>query len=87
MKTIPHEIIDKHDLKIIVYTDGYCYVEVRKALNGLREAGYIANVELKRILGLEGYVLSKYTPGLFTHKTRDIVFSLVVDDFGDVFLS
>ena len=25
---------------------------------------------------------SKFTPGLFTHKTRDIVLSLVVDDFG-----
>ena len=48
----------------------------------LRETGYIANVELKRVLGLEGYIPSKFTPGLFTHKTRDIAFSLVVDDFG-----
>ena len=38
-------------------------------------------MELKRILGLQGYVPSKFTPGLFTHKTRDIAFSLVVDDF------
>ena len=44
--------------------------------------GYIVNIELKRVLGLEGYVPSKFTPGLFTHKTRDIAFSLVVDDFG-----
>ena len=49
---------------------------------GLQESGYIANIELKRILGLEGYVPSKFTPGLFTHKTRDIAFLLVVDDFG-----
>ena len=49
---------------------------------GLQESGYIANIELKRILGLEGYVPSRFTPGLFTHKTRDIAFSLVVDDFG-----
>ena len=49
---------------------------------GLQESGNIANIELKRILGLEGYIPSKFTPGLFTHKTRDIAFSLVVDDFG-----
>ena len=49
---------------------------------GLRESGYIANIELKRILGLEGYVPSRFTPGLFTYKMRDIAFSLVVDNFG-----
>ena len=48
---------------------------------GLREAGYTANVKPKKVLGLEGYVSTKFTPGLFTHKTRDIVFSLVVDNF------
>ena len=49
---------------------------------GLRESGYIANIKLKRILGLDGYFPSRFTPGLFTHKTRDIAFSLVVDNFG-----
>ena len=49
---------------------------------GLKESGYLANIELKRILALQGYEASKFTPGLFTHKTRDIAFSLVVDDFG-----
>ena len=48
---------------------------------GLREAGYIVNAKLKRVLGLAGYVPSKYTPGLFTHRTRDITFSLLADDF------
>ena len=42
----------------------------------------MANVELKRILAKEGYVPSKFTLGLFTHKTRDIEFLLVVDNFG-----
>ena len=82
MKTIPQEIRDKYNLKTIVHTDGYCYVEIRKALYELHEAGYITNVELKRILGLEGYVPSKFTTGLFTNKTRDIALSLVVNDFG-----
>ena len=29
-----------------------------------------------------GYHESKITPGLFKHETRDISFTLVVDDFG-----
>ena len=49
---------------------------------GLRESGYFANIKLKRILGLEGYVPSKFTPGIFMRKTRYIAFSLVEDDFG-----
>ena len=81
MNMILQDIVDEYNLKEIVCKDGYCYAEIRKAVYGLCEAGYIAKVKLKRVLGLEGYVLSKFTPGLFTHKTRDIVFSLVVDDF------
>ena len=82
MSEIPQEIIDEYNLETIMNENGYCYAEIRKALSGLFESGYIANVELKRILGLEGYVPSKFTLGLFTHKMREIVFSLVVDNFG-----
>ena len=82
MNMIPQHIIYENNLEAIVNNDGYCYVKVRKAFYGLHEAGYITTVDLKRILELEGYVPSKYTPGLFTHKTREIAFSLVVDDFG-----
>ena len=82
MNMIPQEIIDGYNLEAIVHEDGYCYAEIRKALYGLRESGYITNVKLKIILGLEGYIPSKFTPGLFTHKTKEIAFSLVVDDFG-----
>ena len=78
MNMIPQEIIDEYNLTTIVHEDGYCYAEIRKAMYGLRESGYIADIELKRILGLEGYIPSKFTPGLFTHKTRDIAFSCLV---------
>ena len=57
-------------------------MEIHKTIYGLQEAGYIANIKLKRVLGLEGCIPSKFTPGLFTHKTRDIACSLLVDDFG-----
>ena len=79
---IPQEIIDEYNLTSIVEDDGWCYAEIRKCMYGLKEAGYLSNLELKRILAKEGYVASKFTPGLFTHKTKDISFSLVVDDFG-----
>ena len=79
---IPQEIIDEYNLKLIVEPDGWCYAEIRKTMYGLKESSYLSNLELKRILAKEGYVPSRFTPGLFTHKTRDIIFSLVVDDFG-----
>jgi hypothetical protein len=49
---------------------------------GLKESGFIANQELKIVLAKAGYAPTKFTPGLYTHKTRPIAFSLVVDDFG-----
>ena len=79
---IPQEIIDKNNLATIMEDDGWCYAEIRKAMYGLKESGYLVNVELKPILAKEGYIPSKFTLGLFTHKTGNIAFSLVVDDFG-----
>jgi hypothetical protein len=79
---IPQEIIDEYNLTNIMETDGWCYVEIRRAMYGLKESGFIANQELKVVLTKQGYIPSKFTPGLFTHKTRKIAFSLVVDDFG-----
>ena len=79
---IPQEIIDEYNLMDIVENDGWCYAEIRKALYGLKEASYLSNVELKKVLAKEGYLPSKFTPGLFTHKTRDIAFALNTDDFG-----
>ena len=79
---IPQDIIDEYNLEAIVHEDSYCYVEIRKVMYGLHKEAYVASAKLKRVLGLEGYVLSKFTLGLFTHKTRGIAFLLVVDDFG-----
>ena len=79
---IPQEIINEYNLNNIMETDGWCYVEIRKAMYGLKESGFLANQELKTVLAKEGYIPAKFTPGLYTHKTRPIAFSLVVDDFG-----
>jgi hypothetical protein len=66
----------------IIEANGWCYVEIRQAIYGLKESGFIASQELKVVLGKQSYIPSKFTTGLFTHKTRNIAFSLVVDDFG-----
>ena len=49
---------------------------------GLPQAGILANKYLKKNLAKDGYLDLPHTPGLWKHKTRDIAFSLVVDDFG-----
>ena len=56
MDQIQQETRDKYNLEAIVHTDGYCYAEICKAMYGLRKAGYMANIELKRALGLAGYI-------------------------------
>ena len=51
-------------------------------LYGLPRAGKLANDQLVAALAPYGYHPVAITPGLLRHDTRDIVFSLVVDDFG-----
>ena len=48
---------------------------------GLPQAGKLANVQLQNFLEPHGYHLCPITPGLWTHTTHDIQFTLVVDDF------
>ena len=58
-------------------------MEIRKAIYGLKqEAGKLANKQLEKVLATRDYYPSKYTPGLYLHKTRPISFTLVVDNFG-----
>jgi hypothetical protein len=49
---------------------------------GLPQAGILAFNQLKTHLTTHGYAPCTNTPGLWTHSTRDITFTLVVDDFG-----
>ncbi len=52
-----------------------------KFKNGLPQAGIVAQELLQERLVKVGYHQSKIIPGLWTHKTRNISFTLVVDDF------
>ena len=76
---IPNEIIAHYNHK----DEGmWVYIEIRQVMPGLKQAGHIANERLTRHLAKFGYIPSTKTPALWRHLTRNISFSLVVNDFG-----
>ena len=81
LKYIPKEIMDEYNIQDI-QSNGFVYVEIRKGMYGLKEAGIIAFKRLVEKLAPHGYHPCKHTPGLWTHTTRQIMFTLAVDDFG-----
>ena len=81
LKHFLEHTIDQYNLRENA-KNGWVYVEIRKAIHGLPQAGKLANEQLKRNLAPAGYYEVPHTPGLFTHVTRPIQFTLVVDGFG-----
>jgi Reverse transcriptase (RNA-dependent DNA polymerase) len=78
---IPQTIFEQYNLQEMVHND-HVYVEIRKGMYGLPQAGILANKKLLPHLAKHGYHPCPNTHGLFTHETRPIAFSLIVDDFG-----
>ena len=78
---IPQDVIEHYGLADKA-VDGYVYVEIRGGMYGLPQAGILAQELLEKRLEKHGYSQSQFTPGFWSHKTRPIQFSLVVDDFG-----
>jgi hypothetical protein len=74
------EIIQKYNLNALAL-DSWVYIEFRKGMYGLKQAGILANQLLQTRLAPFGYYPARHTPGLWLHKTRPISFTLVVDDF------
>ena len=62
--------------------NGFVYLEIRKAIYGLPQAGILANKLLRQRLRPAGYYEVAHTPGLWKHVTRPLQFTLTVDDFG-----
>ena len=82
-KYVTPEIMDEHHLTDAHFdSKGYCYVEIRKGMYGLKEAAVLAYDQLKAHLAPYGYAPVRYTPGLWRHTTRRTTFTLAVDDFG-----
>ena len=57
-------------------------MEIREGMCGLPQAGRLVNDKLKILLKSKGYYPNPHTPDLWTYKSKDIYFSLVVYDFG-----
>jgi hypothetical protein len=79
---LPDEIIKEYNLQEKATAKGFIYIKVTKGMYGLPQAGLLANELLEKRLNKHGYFQSKLVPGLWSHKTRPIQFTLVVDDFG-----
>jgi hypothetical protein len=81
LASLPQERIEKYDL-IELSQDVKVYIEIQKGMYGLPQAGILANELLQHNLTKDGYRPTTHTHGLWTHDTRPISFSLVVDNFG-----
>jgi hypothetical protein len=81
IKLIPQEIINLYKLQSNV-KEGYVYMEIRKGMYGLPQAGILVNKLLRERLAVNGYREQPHTPGLWKHDTWPVWFNLTVDDFG-----
>jgi hypothetical protein len=80
LSRFPEEIIQKYNLNALA-VDGWVYIEIRKGMNGLKQAGLLANELLQTRLSPFGYYPARHTPGLWLHKNQPISFTFAVDDF------
>jgi hypothetical protein len=76
----PGEIVKRYNLNALA-VDGWVYIEIRKGMYGLKQAGLLANQLLQNRLAPFGYYPARHTPGLWLHRKRPLSFTLVVDDF------
>jgi len=81
LSDIPDEIKREYRIHELVSPDGYVYCEIRKGMYGLPQAGIIAQELLAKRLAKYGYTQSKIVPGLWTHSSKPVCFTLCVDDF------
>ena len=64
---LPYDIIDQYNLKPLFH-NGFVYVEIRRGMYGLPQAGRLANDQLIKFLAPHGYKPCALTPGLWKHK-------------------
>jgi hypothetical protein len=81
LASFPQSIIDQYALNDKAHIV-LVLVEISKGMYGLPQAGILTFNQLKTHLATHDYAPCTHPPGLWTHSTRDIMFSLVVDDFG-----
>jgi hypothetical protein len=75
MRLLPDNIIEHYGLRNKAL-HGYVYMEIRRVMYGLPQAGILANKLLRKRLALHGYFEQPHTPGLWKHVSRPIWFNL-----------
>jgi hypothetical protein len=80
LSRFPEEIVQKYNLSALA-VGGWVYIEIRKGMYGLKQAGLLANQLLQTRLSPFGYYPARHTPGLWLHRTWPIYFTLVVEYF------
>jgi hypothetical protein len=63
LSRFPEEIVQKYNLDALA-VDGWVYIEIRKGMYGLKQAGLLANQLLQTRLAPFGYYPAHHTPGL-----------------------
>ena len=79
---IPQASQDKYILSPSLIRHGCVLAEVTKSIYGLPQAGRLSQQRLIQHLAKHGYEPAPHSPCLFRHRTRQISFVLIVDDFG-----
>ena len=82
LSMLPQDIIDQYNLKDLVAADGYVHMEIIKGIPGIKQSGRLDSNRMTNNLARIGYAPVPHTPSLWRHHTSDLVFSLVVGDFG-----
>jgi hypothetical protein len=63
LSRFPEEIVHKYNLNTLAF-DGWVYIEIRKGMYGLKQAGLLANQLMQTRLAPFGYYPERHTPGL-----------------------
>jgi hypothetical protein len=80
LSRFPEEIVQNYNLNALA-VDGWVYIEIRKGMYVLKQAGLLTNQLLQTRLAPFGYYTAHHTPVLWLHTTGRISFTLVVDNF------
>ena len=80
LSDFPNDVIKEYNLKEKTTKDGFVYVEVKKGMYRLPQAGVLEQILLEERLQKNGYEQSKLTPGFWKHRGGPICFTLVVDN-------
>ena len=79
---LPQDFIDEYEIQNKETKYGYVYLEIRKGVYGLPQAGILVQKLIDKRLNVKGYRQSDICPDFWKHDWRLICFSLCVDDWG-----